>query len=369
MKVFYDYQIFALQKYGGISRYFYELMNQFNNMQDIEFEFPLYFSNNEHVRDAKFSSHKTFFPNLVLGFKNSYTKHLNFKNKEANLSAIAKQNFDLLHPTYYSQYFLSELGDKPFVITIHDMTYETYSEEFKRENKTAEEKKILAQKAAKIITVSENTKKDVIKYYNIDADKISVTHLASSIKYTNNKNLRIKLPNKYFLYVGNRKAYKNFSTFIKAFSLIRKEINDMYLVCAGGGVFSKREKHLLKEYNVIDKVLYFNINDEKLGYLYTNAIAFVFPSLYEGFGIPILEAFECNCPVLASNVSSLPEVAGNAALFFDHESEISIKNEMMKILTDEELRKSLIVAGSEKVKEYSWEKTALKTKTIYESVL
>ena len=341
MKVLYDYQIFALQKYGGISRYFYELMNQFYGMQDIDFELPLYFSNNEHIRDAQFSSHKTFLPNLVLGIKNYYTKHLNSKNKERNLSAIAKQNFDLVHPTYYSPYFLSELGDKPFVITIHDMTYEIYSKEFRNNSNTADEKKILAQKAAKIITVSENTKNDVIEYYNIDPNKISTTHLASSIKYERKKDLKIKIPDKYFLFVGNRKAYKNFSNLSKAFSLIQKEFNDVYLVCAGGGVFSKKEKYILKQLNISDKVFYYQVNDEKLGYLYGNACAFVFPSLYEGFGIPIIEAFECGCPVIASNVSSLPEVAGNAALYFDPESEISIKNEMIRILTDEKLRESI----------------------------
>ena len=369
MKVLYDYQIFALQKYGGISRYFYELMNQFYVMQDIDFELPLYFSNNEHIRDAQFSSHKTFLPNVVLGIKNYYTKHLNSKNNEKILSAIAKQNFDLVHPTYYNPYFLAEMRDKPFVITIHDMTYEIYSEEFKNNNNTADEKKTLAQKAAKIITVSENTKNDVIEYYNIDPDKISTTYLASSIKYRTKNELKLKTPHKYFLFVGNRKGYKNFSTFSKAFSLIQKEFNDVYLVCAGGGEFSKKEKYLLKQLKLSDKVFYYQVNDEKLGYLYGNASAFVFPSLYEGFGIPIIEAFKCSCPVLTSNVSSLPEVAGNAALYFDPKSEVSIKNEMIRILTDEKLRDQLVAAGEIRSKDFSWEKTAAETKLVYESIL
>lgn len=369
MKVLFDYQIFALQKFGGISRYFYELMNQFSTMQDIAFNFPLYFSNNEHIRNAKFSTHKTFFPSLVLGIKNYYTKYLNTKNKDINLYEISKQKYDLLHPTYYNPYFLHDIGNKPFIITIHDMTYEIYPNEFEAKNKTSEEKKLLANKATKIITVSENTKNDVIKYYNIDAEKIFVTHLASSIKYKSNNTLKIKLPQKYFLFVGNRTAYKNFSTFIKAFSLIHKEFNDIHLVCAGGGNFSKKEKNFFREFKLFDKVSYFQINDEKLGFLYSKAIGFVFPSLYEGFGIPILEAFECKCPVLTSNVSSLPEIAGNSALYFDPKSESSIKNEMIKVLTNKELRKSLINAGSQKVKEYSWKKTASETKTIYESVL
>jgi glycosyltransferase involved in cell wall biosynthesis len=344
-------------------------MNQFYNMEDIEFELSLFFSNNEHIRTAEFSNHKTFFPNLVLGIKNYYTRHLNSRNEGINLSAIAEKKYDLLHPTYYKPYFLSEIGDKPFVITIHDMTYEIYVDEFEGTNKTAEEKKLLAQKAAKIITVSENTKNDVIKYYNIDAEKISVTHLASSIEYGINKTLNIKLPQRYFLFVGNRKVYKNFYALIKVFSQIKKQFNDLYLVCAGGGVFSKKEKNMLRELNLFDRVLFHQVNDEKLSYLYSKAIAFVFPSLYEGFGIPVLEAFECRCPVLVSNVSSLPEVAGNAALYFDPQSEISIKEALVKILSDNELREKLVLAGKKRAKEFSWKKTAMETQLAYESIL
>ena len=369
MKVLFDYQIFTLQKYGGISRYFYELMNNFYQQKDIEIEFPLYFSNNENIKSAKFSNHKTFFPNTSFGLKNNITRKLNKKNIKISSDIIARQNYDLIHPTYYETYFIELLGNKPFVLTIHDMTYEVFPNLFGTNDKTAEYKKFLAAKAGKIITISQNTKKDIIKFYNIEESKIIITPLANSLFPKNIEHLKINLPEKYLLYVGSRKAYKNFGNLLVASKTILNEFNDIFIVCAGGGNFSKEEQYKIKELGLANKVKHFSINDQTLQYFYSNALAFIFPSLYEGFGIPILEAFACKCPVLLSNTSSFPEVAGEAGLYFDPENIESIQGAIKKIITNEKARKELISAGSIKLKEYSWEKTAAQTKLVYESVL
>ncbi|MCB0749750.1 MAG: glycosyltransferase family 4 protein, partial [Ignavibacteriae bacterium] len=177
------------------------------------------------------------------------------------------------------------------------------------------------------------------------------------------------LPQKYLLYVGSRKAYKNFGNFLVASKTILNEFDDIFIVCAGGGKFSKEEQYKINELGLTNKVKHFSITDQTLQYFYSNALAFIFPSLYEGFGIPILEAFASECPVLLSNTSSFPEVAGNAGLYFEPENIESIQEAIKKIITKEELRKELVSAGSTKLKEYSWEKTATQTKLIYESVL
>jgi len=372
MKVLFDYQIFALQKYGGISRYFFELMNQFYHKKNVEFELSLYFSNNVHIETARFSSHRTLFPKINFGLKNKYTKYLNKKNIITSSNAISAQNYDVMHPTYYHPYFLDHLGKKPYVLTIHDMIYEIYPNLFVNDQNTSESKKKLSQKASRIITVSENTKKDLIKFYNIDDEKISVVPLGNSIfidEKFNTSNYKIKVPKKYLLYVGSRKSYKNFDALLKSVNLVSKEFDDLYIICAGGGNFSKKEKSQIKELGLQERVIYYSIDDKILQYLYSNASAFIFPSLYEGFGIPILEAFECKCPVLLSNASSFPEVAGSAALYFDPKSIVSIKNCISRILIDSSLREKLINEGLKKVKEYSWEKTALETKLIYESII
>ena len=106
-----------------------------------------------------------------------------------------------------------------------------------------------------------------------------------------------------------------------------------------------------------------------MAYFYQNALAFIFPSLYEGFGIPVLESFACGCPLLCSNVSSLPEVAGNAACYFDPYSEESIRDAVVKLLDDSNFREELIDKGYEQLKKFSWKQTSEETKKIYESVL
>ncbi len=140
-------------------------------------------------------------------------------------------------------------------------------------------------------------------------------------------------------------------------------------MCTGGGKFSNYEIEQFKELGISKQVLQFNLDDDSLAYFYKNALAFIFPSLYEGFGIPVLESFACGCPVVCSNVSSLPEIAGEAACYFDPYSEESIKNSVVKILTDSNLREELINKGYEQLKKFSWQKTAEQTKKIYESVL
>ena len=113
----------------------------------------------------------------------------------------------------------------------------------------------------------------------------------------------------------------------------------------------------------------YNLNNESMSFFYKNALAFVYPSLYEGFGIPNLEAFACECPVICSNTSSLPEIASNAAYYFDPYDEFSIKNEILKIIDNEERKKNLIIKGKERLKFFSWKKTSQQTLKVYRKIL
>ena len=372
MKLLYDYQIFSLQKFGGISRYFVELMTQFYNNDQVSFEFPLYFSNNEHIRDAVFSNHKTFFPNLRLGIKNKYTRYLNRKNKIVSSELIKQNKFDVFHPTYYDPYFVNFLNNKPFVLTVHDLTSEVFPQYFKNANEISNQKKYLIGKASKIIAISENTKKDLVRYFSTGESKIEVIPLSASFRPTNKEKKITSLkniPDNYLLFVGNRKVYKNFHSLLKAFSLLCLDDNDINLVCAGGGPFSSKEELAFNKLGISQKIYHIPINDSLLRFLYTNAVAFIFPSLYEGFGIPILEAFECKCPVVLSNSSSFPEVAGKAGLYFDPADPESIKNAIVKIYEDPELREKMISEGTKKLGQYSWQKTAEMTLNVYASIM
>ncbi len=358
MKVLFDYQIFSMQKYGGISRYYVELMKEYKSL-GVDFNLSSFFSNNEYIDEVqplyKYFDHKVF---------NKISSIINLKISK---NSIVEAEFDIFHPTYYNPYFLKDIN-KPYVLTIYDFIHEKFAELYPSNDKTILWKKESALNASRIIAISENTKKDIIKYYGIDSDKIDVVYLSSSLKKTTKK-LDIKVPKEYILFVGNRGLYKNFKLFIESINSILKENKDLYVVCAGGGEFNYEELKMFNNYDMRGKVLFFNINNEILSYLYQNARMFVFPSIYEGFGIPVVEAFNCDCPVVLSNTSSLPEVGGDAAEYFDPYSKDSIYEVVNNLLNDNNRRSELISLGREQREKFSWETTARKTLDVYKKII
>lgn len=367
MKILYDHQIFSGQVYGGISRYFSELMNSFYKNQDVKFDISLTFSNNHYLENVVFTNHKAFFKNIKFKGKYHITDYINKINSKRFL---IKRNFDIFHPTYYDPYFLKYIDKKPFVLTIYDMIHELYPELFSKKDKTHEWKKLLAQKADKIIAISKNTKNDVLKFYDIDENKIEVIYLGNSLEKNNDFRIPdITLPDNFLLFVGDRAGYKNFDFFIRSIAPLLKNDASLYVVCAGGGKFSEKENTLIKEQNINNNVLQYAVDDKILSYLYQKARVFIFPSLYEGFGIPVLESFSCGCPIALSKTSSLPEVAGDAALYFNPIDEFSIREIVSKIIYSEEIRKELQLKGFKQLEKFSWEKTANETVNVYGSLI
>ena len=238
-------------------------------------------------------------------------------------------------------------------------------EEFKYDN-TPYRKKTLINKSSGIIAISESTKNDLIKIYDLNPDKIKVIHLANSL------DIEIKndavLNESYILIVGHGAGYKNFSNFIKAFS-VSKFKNDIKCVCFGGGAFSKQEVEIMKKLGVEDRIIYYQGSDELLANLYKYAQLFVYPSKYEGFGLPPLEAMHYGTPVLVSNTSSIPEVVGNAGMYFDPNSVDDMAEKMDYMLNDSILRKEYGQKGIVREKMFSWDKCARETVEFYKEVL
>ena len=146
--------------------------------------------------------------------------------------------------------------------------------------------------------------------------------------------------------------------------------NNLKLICAGGGDFNLNESNYIKSLGLTDKVLSVSkINDDILSNLYANALFFIFPSLYEGFGIPIIESFHCGCPVLSSNCGSLPEIGGEAALYFDPYNQQSFFDTASNLINNELLRNELKLKGTERIKNFSWDKTFQQTLNVYKSVI
>ncbi len=366
MKILYDSQIFELQKYGGISRYFVELMSAYNDDKGMDITLSAKISDNEYLLKNNIYKNWTFPAKYIIKKRNQIQRKVNrlFLKYKLKTGTI-----DVFHPTYYNPYFLEYIGDTPFVLTIYDMIHEKFSNMISSQDQTSINKKLLAERASKIIAISESTKRDIIDILGVKASKIDVVYLGNSMMPSDQLCTLKDLPSKYILFVGNRATYKNFNRFIKAISSLLQDNTDLHVVCAGGGVFSEEEKNILSEWNIDEKVHQYNIDDNTLSKLYQQAIVFVFPSMYEGFGIPILEAFACDCPLACSNTSSLPEVAGDAAVYFDPMDKVSIKTAITTVLDDSELRKELVQAGRERLKLFSWKKTAQETKKVYRSVL
>jgi glycosyltransferase involved in cell wall biosynthesis len=364
MKVLYDHQIFTVQRFGGISRYFADLILSYGKKNEVTPLVGGLYSENAYLTKyfVPFFIKKSFFGKKTLKF---------WLNSIYQYCLIRKKGVDLIHPTYYSPYFLKIYAGKPLVITVYDMIHELYPVYFKSADQTAYNKKKLALLADKIIAISESTKNDIIKLYGVPEYKITVVCLSSSLKPLHDAEIRenISLPASYVLFVGQRAGYKNFDKFVHAIGKRLKLDFSLHLVCAGGGAFTEAENCLFQEYDIQHKVHRYDVSDALLACLYKNATCFVFPSLYEGFGIPVLESFNCECPIVLSNTSSLPEVAGDAGHYFDPSDVNSMTLAIEEVLDSKLLRDELVEKGNNRVKNFTPEKVASETLSVYKCVL
>lgn len=352
MKVAYTYHGIN-QKTGGVSRYFFELISHLKQENEIRFI-------SKYCRNLYF--------NETLSLKKGFLPQLKFKGKwrieniiqESFLKKeLTKNSFDLIHHTGEDPRIFDYLKNTPIVITIHDLIPELFD---KDSNRLLNRQKSIEQANA-IICVSENTKNDLLRFYPaIDISKVYVVY-HGGLPYQENT-ARKNTEEKYILYVGSRYKYKNFNLFIQSVSDLLKR-NNLKLRCSGEK-FSTEEEALIKQLGLkeyIENVGY--VSNNELNQLYQGAKCFIYPSLYEGFGIPILEAFQNKCPVCLSNTSCFPEIAQQAACYFDPQDKISICQAVEKILEDDELREDLIKKGTDRLHFFSWEKAAKQTLDIY----
>jgi glycosyltransferase involved in cell wall biosynthesis len=249
------------------------------------------------------------------------------------------------------------------------MAHEHYPELFSRFDHTSQNKRVLAARASRIIAVSEHTKSEIITLLGIKGSMIDVIPHAATLSAPGLKHPNILLPDEYILYVGKRNTYKNFPTLLQALHSIRSSGRISSLICAGGGLLTKHELTEIERLNLKEAVSQMNANDDLLAYLYSKAKAFVYPSLYEGFGIPVLEAFACGCPAILSNRTSLPEVGGNAARYFDPEDVGSLVSSLLEVLKNKDLAEDMKKNGIERAKLFSWKKTAKQTLETYHKVV
>lgn len=365
MKVAFDHQAFTMQRYGGISRYFSKLAMEFHTMdQQVKIFAGLY--QNHYL--SKLPSEIVKGRHLEQYPKKTGTI-FNYFNHFLTQEQIQNYRPDILHETYYA--FAKPKKIKvPRVVTAYDMIHEIFPESFPKNDPLTRNKKAAFQRADHIISISQSTKEDMIRIFGIAEEKISVVHLASDFPELNSI-AKYKSDGKPFiLFVGSRDAYKNFNAVLRAVASSPSLKKNFDILAFGGGGFSEEEMRIISQLGLAsEQVKQIGGDDKVLAGLYQAASVFVYPSLYEGFGLPPLEAMSYGCPVISSNTSSMPEVIGEAAEFFNPESVDELMVAMENVLFSQEREAFLVQRGKKRVADFSWNKCAKETLAIYNQLV
>jgi glycosyltransferase involved in cell wall biosynthesis len=365
MRILYDGQIYSMQGAGGINRYFANIIGALPR----EFS-PVLLA--ERSRGLNYPSH----PRLEvrqLGKRRldsvSYRMSLGVSRLEAALlkRRLTGARFDLAHPTYYTLLTGREIGDYrcPVVLTVWDMIHELFAATMDPSGRVAEEKRRALHAADLLICISENTRRDLLARYPELERRVRVTHLATSLQVSMSHGTEPVPSRPYYLYVGSRSSYKNFDLLLVALARCASSRPDVGL-CVVGTPFSDAEMSRMVELGVATRVeLVERPPDSHLAKLYRCSVALVYPSLYEGFGIPPLEAMACGTPALVANSSSLPEVVGDAGLLFDPRAVDELAAAMLFVLDSPAERERLLAAGLTRARAFSWELTVSRTIDAY----
>lgn len=348
MKIVFDNIIYALQRSGGGSVYWTELLKRFVESNEEIIFFDPKETNDNIFRKTLDLKHTEIESKWSLRIR----RYLPFSEKI--------NGKHIFHSSYYRY---SSHPKAINVTTIHDFTTEKFRKGVAQKVNLFQ-KKLAVKKSKGIICISENTKKDLLHFMpNVDESKIRVIYNGVSDDFYNikedfsiaNKDKRFEtLENeKYLLYIGHRTSYKNFNLAVDAAS---KFLHQYKLVIVGEK-FSEQEIKTVESSLGKNYLQLSGLNNEGLNYLYNKAFALLYPSSYEGFGIPIIEAMKTKCPVITFKNSSIPEVAGNAALIYEEENADSLIKGIIKI-QDENMKEKLTNDGLEQAKKFNWDNTA-----------
>jgi len=366
VRIAFDFQAFVRNSYGGISRYFTRLARDLSNVgQEVGVFAPLH--QNCHLSmlprkivRGRYASYPPEAVRLALAY-NRFRYHFQISGWEP----------DVVHETYYAR-IGSAPRACPTVITVHDMIHELFPDEFPVWDRTAAIKRAAVDRADHVICVSENTRSDLMRLYGTPTSKLSVVHHGSDqlARRMSAGHGAVTGGRPFLLYVGERKGYKNFSGLLKAVASSRKLVSEFDIVAFGGPRFSPVEMERIASLGFApNQVLHKSGGDDHLGSLYSSARALVYPSLYEGFGFPPLEAMAHRCPVISSNSSAIPEITGSAGEYFDPTDIDDMRRAIEAVVYSDSRVENLRKAGAERLRAFSWKKCVQETLDIYRSLI
>lgn len=363
MRVAFDQQVFSLQEFGGISRYVSSLALNLGHIEGIDAKiFAPCHINTYLEKLPKEMVYGVRIPKIP-----KIGKVLQQGSSFLARRAIEKYIPQIVHETYYSKTSPTIKGSRN-VVTVYDMIHERFPSNFLKHDRDSELKLLATQRVDHVICISENTRRDLLTLFDLPEDKVSVVYLG--FDKLSQGHLGIHNKNRpYLLYVGKRGGHKNFEGFLSSYAGSIRVRNNFNIVCFGGGAFSTYELKLFAELKLSDnQLIQVSGSDNKLASFYRNAALFVYPSIYEGFGIPPLEAMSLNCPVCCSDTSSIPEVVGNAAEYFDPHSIESMRTSIESVLDSTTRQTELIKYGHLRCEKFSWKRCANETLKVYRSL-
>jgi len=368
MKIAYDHQAFCMQSYGGISRYHVKLAEYLHRLgEDVTIFAPLH--RNRYLSASNQA--------IVHGWG---LKRYRFPSSRTMLrlnASIARKHInawhpDIFHATYYAETPILTSASK-CVITVHDMTHELFPEHVRSDDNTSELKRAAVARADHIICVSESTRTDLLTLFDIDPQNTTVVHLGmepfinTASQVTSPAAQRDK---PFILFVGRRGGYKNFNSLLQSVASSSRLKEQFDIVAFGGSSFRARERTIIQQLGFrADQVQQISGCDSVLHGLYRSAAVLVYPSLYEGFGLPPLEAMSAGCPVVSSRISSMPEVLGDAAQWFESGSTADLSKAMETVLFSSKRANKLRELGRLRSTQFSWETCARRTLSVYQQVM
>jgi glycosyltransferase involved in cell wall biosynthesis len=361
IRVLFDQQIFLLQSFGGISRYFTELIRTY-------------------------LEHPELGITPVVESKKTFNRHLSeelapqgFSRNHSRLSAVLRTLFgglvkrnvpvaaDLSHLTFYLPAYFSRNKTLPKIVTLFDMIPERVPEKGRLWNPHFEKRHFLTQADA-VVSISETSTKDMKREFGIER-QIPTTYLGVSAEFAPNLEVLEGAPKKYLLYVGARFGYKDAGTAISAFAKISESIPNLHLLFIGGGALTPKEKKSFRQLGITPKVKQLTVSDSELPRIYSNAIALIYPSTYEGFGLPLVEAMASGVPILASDTEINREIAQDVANYFPTGNFSALAAGIQAILADPIGQRTKIEAGILRSKDFSWLQCARQTAEVYKAVM